>query len=42
MDPLLGRSTLEAKFDANLLLAFAGLSLLLAGVGLFGVLSLPN
>jgi ABC-type antimicrobial peptide transport system permease subunit len=39
MDPLLGRSTLEAKFDANLLLAFAGLSLLLAGVGLFGVLS---
>jgi len=42
IDPLLGRSTLEAKFDANLLLAFAGLSLLLAGVGLFGVLSLPN
>ncbi|HEY6845640.1 MAG TPA: FtsX-like permease family protein [Terracidiphilus sp.] len=39
MDQLLGRSTLEAKFDANLLLAFAGLSLLLAGVGLFGVLS---
>jgi hypothetical protein len=27
------------SFDATLLLAFAGLSLLLAGVGLFGVLS---
>jgi predicted permease len=39
MDQLLGRNTLEAGFDANLLLVFAGLSLLLAAVGLFGVLS---
>jgi predicted permease len=39
MDQLLGRNTLEANFDANLLLVFAGLSLLLAAVGLFGVLS---
>jgi predicted permease len=39
MDQLLGRSTLDASFDATLLTAFAALSLLLAGVGLFGVLS---
>ena len=39
MDQLIGQSTLDASFDATLLLAFAGLSLLLAGVGLFGVLS---
>ena len=39
MDQLLGRNTLEASFDASLLLVFAGLSLLLAAVGLFGVLS---
>lgn len=39
MDQLLGRNTLEASFDATLLLVFAGLSLLLAAVGLFGVLS---
>jgi len=30
---------LDASFDATLLLVFAGLSLLLAAVGLFGVLS---
>jgi ABC-type antimicrobial peptide transport system permease subunit len=38
MDQVLGRNTLEASFDATLLLVFAGLSLLLAAVGLFGVL----
>jgi predicted permease len=39
MDEILGRNTLEASFDTTLLLVFAGLSLLLAAVGLFGVLS---
>ena len=39
MDQILGRNTLEANFDATLLLIFAGVSLLLAAVGLFGVLS---
>jgi putative ABC transport system permease protein len=39
MDQLLGKSTLDASFDATLLTGFAALSLLLAGVGLFGVLS---
>jgi putative ABC transport system permease protein len=39
MDQLLGKSTLDASFNATLLLGFAVLSLLLAGVGLFGVLS---
>jgi predicted permease len=39
MDQLIGKSTVDASFDATLLLAFAGLSLILAAVGLFGVLS---
>lgn len=39
MDQILGQSTLNQNFDAKLLLAFAILSLVLAGVGLFGVLS---
>ena len=39
IDQVLGRNTFEASFDAKLLLVFAGMSLLLAGVGLFGVLS---
>ncbi|PYT87785.1 MAG: ABC transporter permease, partial [Acidobacteria bacterium] len=39
MDQVIGKSTLDASFDATLLLAFAVLSLLLASVGLFGVLS---
>jgi putative ABC transport system permease protein len=39
MDQLIGKSTLDASFDTALLLAFAGLSLALAAVGLFGVLS---
>jgi putative ABC transport system permease protein len=39
MDQVVGRNTLDASFDATLLVVFAGLSLLLAAVGLFGVLS---
>jgi predicted permease len=39
MEQVLGQSTLDARFDATLLMAFAALSLLLAMVGLFGVLS---
>ncbi|MGH9743980.1 MAG: ADOP family duplicated permease [Candidatus Acidiferrum sp.] len=39
MDQLIGKSTLAASFDATLVLVFAMLSLLLAAVGLFGVLS---
>lgn len=39
MDEIIGRSTLDASFDATLLLIFAVLSLALAAVGLFGVLS---
>ncbi len=39
MDEIIGKSTLDASFDATLLVAFAVLSLVLAAVGLFGVLS---
>lgn len=39
MDQVIGQATLEPSFDAILLLAFAILSLVLAAVGLFGVLS---
>jgi predicted permease len=39
MEQTIGRSTLNARFNAGLVLAFAGLSLLLACVGLYGVLS---
>ena len=39
MDQVIGKSTVDASFDAALLLGFAVLSLLLASVGLFGVLS---
>jgi putative ABC transport system permease protein len=39
MDQLLDKSTIDESFNATLLLIFASLSLLLAGVGLFGVLS---
>jgi putative ABC transport system permease protein len=39
MDQLLGRETLDASFNATLLLGFAVLSLVLAAVGIFGVLS---
>jgi putative ABC transport system permease protein len=39
MDQLLGKSTLDASFNATLLASLAVLSLILAAVGLFGVLS---
>ncbi len=39
MDQLLGKSTLNESFNATLLTGFAVMSLLLAGAGLFGVLS---
>jgi putative ABC transport system permease protein len=39
MNQLLGKSTLGQSFNTTLLVAFAALSLLLAAVGLFGVLS---
>jgi predicted permease len=39
MNQLLGKSTLDQSFNAALLAAFAALSLVLAAVGLFGVMS---
>ncbi|HEY1986803.1 MAG TPA: ABC transporter permease [Terracidiphilus sp.] len=39
MDQLLGKSTVDKSFNTTLLSGFAALSLLLAAVGLFGVLS---
>lgn len=39
MDQIIGKSTFDANFNATLVLAFAVLSLVLAAVGLFGVLS---
>jgi predicted permease len=39
MDQIIGKSALDASFDATLVLAFAVLSLVLAAAGLFGVLS---
>lgn len=39
MDQVLGKTTASQGFAANLVLAFAALSLLLAAVGLYGVLS---
>jgi putative ABC transport system permease protein len=39
LDEVIGKSTLSASFDATLLAVFAILSLVLAAVGLFGVLS---
>jgi predicted permease len=39
MQEIIGKSTANSSFEASLLGAFATLSLLLAGVGLFGVLS---
>lgn len=39
LDQLIGASTIEASFTSTLILAFAGLSLVLACVGLYGVLS---
>jgi predicted permease len=39
MDQMIGTQTLDASFNATLLLVFALVSLLLAAVGLFGVIS---
>jgi len=39
MDQVIGRNNMDASFDALLLAVFAGVSLVLAAVGLFGVLS---
>jgi len=39
MNQLLGKSTLNQSFNATLLVGFAALSLVLAAVGLFGVMS---
>jgi predicted permease len=39
MDQIVGKATASQNLSATLVLAFAGLSLLLAGVGLYGVLS---
>lgn len=39
MDQIIGRNTMDESFNAALLLAFAVLSMVLAAVGLFGVLS---
>jgi len=39
MDQILGKTTASQSFAANLVLAFAALSLLLAAVGLYGVVS---
>jgi predicted permease len=39
MNQLLGKTTLNQSFNAKLLAAFAALSLILAAVGLFGVMS---
>src|SRR5439155_14997872 len=39
MEQIVGESTVNSSFTATLVLSFAGLSLLLAAVGLYGVLS---
>jgi predicted permease len=39
MNEIIGRAAMETSFEATLLASFAALSLLLAAVGLFGVLS---
>ena len=39
MNQIINQSSLDANFEATLLAAFAGISLLLAAVGLFGVLA---
>jgi putative ABC transport system permease protein len=39
MEQIVGNETLNASFDADLVLGFAALSLLLAAIGLYGVLS---
>src|SRR5262249_15933609 len=39
MNQIINKSSLDANFEATLLASFAGISLLLAAVGLFGVLA---
>jgi ABC-type antimicrobial peptide transport system permease subunit len=39
MDEIIGRAAMDTSFEATLLASFAALSLILAAVGLFGVLS---
>ena len=39
MNQIINRSSLDASFETTLLAALAGISLLLAAVGLFGVLA---
>jgi ABC-type antimicrobial peptide transport system permease subunit len=39
MDQSMGRSTMDASFTSSLVFAFAGIALVLAAVGLYGVLS---
>jgi len=39
MEQVVGRNTVDASFNATLLLGFAAISLILAAIGLFGVLS---
>lgn len=39
MDQIIGRSTEDSSFSASLVMVFAGISLLLAAVGLYGVLA---
>jgi putative ABC transport system permease protein len=39
IDQILGKASLDTSFDATLLISFAALSLVLAGAGIFGVLS---
>jgi ABC-type antimicrobial peptide transport system permease subunit len=39
LDEVIGRNIVDNSFDATLVTAFAGISLVLAAVGLFGVLS---
>jgi putative ABC transport system permease protein len=39
MNQIINQSSLDANFEATLLAVFAGISLLLAAVGLFGVLA---
>jgi putative ABC transport system permease protein len=39
MDQIINKSSVDANFEATLLASFAGISLLLAAVGLFGVLA---
>lgn len=39
MNQIINQSSMDADFEATLLASFAGVSLLLAAVGLFGVLA---